>query len=215
MAQRNPPGSQSEARPRVPPRQEVIDRFPVLTYGERPEIDLATWRLEVGGLVEAPLDLSWEEFQGLPKTAVVSDFHCVTLWSRLDDRWEGTLMRDLLALARPRPEARHVLLHSYGGYTTNLELATLLEPEVILATAHDGRELTPEHGWPLRLVVPSRYAWKSAKWVHRLELVAEEVPGFWEQRGFHSNADPWQEQRFWDGLPMDLGLTLALCSDKL
>lgn len=203
------------AQPRLPPQQRVTNSFPLLTYGPVPQIDLQSWRLEVTGQVEVPLRLTWPEFQQLPRTISISDFHCVTQWSRLDNRWEGVLARELLARARPRPEARYVLVHSYGGYTTNLELDALQEPDVILAWAHDGQELTPEHGWPLRLVVPSRYAWKSAKWVRRLELLAENVPGFWEQRGFHMWADPWQEQRFREDIPTDLGLTLAICSDKL
>ncbi len=189
--------------------------MPALTYGLVPDIDLSEWRLKVSGLVERPLHLSWQEFEELPKTNLITDFHCVTLWSRLDNEWWGTLAGELLELARPLQQARYVLVHSYGGFQTNLSLETMLGSDVILAQRHDSRELSPEHGWPLRLVVPSRYGWKSAKWVREIQVLDEDVPGFWERRGFHSNADPWLEQRFWDNIPNDFGITLALCNDKL
>ena len=185
---------------RVPPGQFVTDKFPVLTYGPTPQIDLKEWRLQVSGLVEREVSLTWEQFLALPQTTVVADLHCVTQWSRLNNRWEGVPAREVLRLARPRPEGRYVMLHCYGGYTTNLPLDVLLGDDVLLAHRHDGQPLTPEHGWPLRLVVPQRYGWKSAKWVRGLEVMAEDEPGFWEQRGYNMNADPWKEERFWPEL---------------
>ncbi|MBI2864040.1 MAG: sulfite oxidase-like oxidoreductase [Chloroflexi bacterium] len=202
-------------QPRIPPGQTATDKFPLLTYGRTPAIDLAEWRLGVFGLVEADVELTWEAFLALPQTRVVADFHCGTLWSRLDNHWVGVLFRDVVGLARPREDARFVMVHSYGGYSTNLDLATLMEEDVILARAHNAEELTPDHGWPLRLVVPSRYGWKNAKWVCGLELAAEDSPGFWEKRGFHMRGDPWKEERFWPEMDASLALTLAICSDKL
>jgi len=186
----------SSDKDRVPPGQTVVRDFPVLTYGEVPNLDLAKWSFATFGLVEQPMELSYNEFMGLPRTTVRADFHCVTGWSRLDNQWEGISLREVLRLARPRPEARYVLVHCYGGYTTNVPLEVLEGDDVLLAFRHDGRELSPDHGWPLRLVVPSRYGYKSAKWVWGLEFMAEDKPGFWEEAGYHNNADPWKEERF-------------------
>lgn len=184
---------------RVPPGQFVSQKFPVLTYGSSPKIDLKTWKLRVFGLVDQKIELDWEQFTHLDWVAVTADFHCVTQWSALDNAWEGVPLSALVALARPKPEARFVMAHCYGGYTTNLPLDASLE-EGLLAHKHNGAELGRDHGWPVRLIVPSRYGWKSAKWVNGIELMAEDAPGFWEQRGYSNNADPWKEERFWPEL---------------
>ena len=181
----------------VPPGQYVTEKFPVLTYGPTPEIDLSEWRFQVFGLVAQEVILNWEEFMALPQMAVTRDFHCVTQWSRMDNLWEGVAFREVMRRIEPKPEARYVTVHCYGGYTTNLPLDVLTEEDVLFAHRHDGKPLEPEHGGPLRLVVPSRYGWKSAKWVNGLEFMAEDRPGFWEQLGYHNNGDPWSEERFW------------------
>lgn len=209
---------QAQARPqtsRIPPGQKVTDKFPILTFGRAPALDLETWRLGLFGLVEELRELTWKQFMALPQTAITADFHCVTQWSRLDDHWEGVLFRDVIRGARPLAKARAVMVHCHGGFTTNVELATLMGDDVILARQHNGKELTPDHGWPLRLVVPSRYAWKSAKWVMGLEFMEENAPGFYEKRGYNLNADPWLQERFWPEFDMDFYLTIAVCSDKL
>jgi DMSO/TMAO reductase YedYZ molybdopterin-dependent catalytic subunit len=191
-----PRESSFRASPRVPPGQFVTEKFPVLTCGETPHIDLAAWEFQVFGLVEQPVRLSYPEFIKLPKAKVVADFHCVTQWSHLNCEWEGVPFMEVARLARPRPETRFAMVHCYGGYTTNLSLEALLEDDVLLAYKMDGRELELGHGWPVRLVVPSRYGWKSAKWVRGIELMAEDMPGFWEARGYHMEGDPFKEQRF-------------------
>ncbi|MBF8267804.1 MAG: sulfite oxidase-like oxidoreductase [Dehalococcoidia bacterium] len=196
---KNPKKSES-AEESVPPGQFVTEKFPVFTYGDTPAIDLKTWRFRIFGLVEEEVNLTWKEFLTLPQAAVTADFHCVTQWSRMDNLWEGVVFRDLIKLARVKPEARYVMVHCYGGYTTDLPLEALLEENVLFAHRHDGGPLTREHGGPLRLVVPGKYGWKSAKWVNGLELMSQDSPGFWEQRGYNHNADPWREERFWDGL---------------
>ena len=185
---------------RVPPGQFVSRKFPVLTYGPTPRLDLDSWRLNIFGLVEEELEIDWDQFKALPWSAVEADFHCVTQWSALDNVWEGVLFTDLMKLVNPRPEANYIMAHCYGGYTTNLPLATALEGPGILANKHDGQELSPDHGWPLRLVVPNRYGWKSAKWLKGIEFMAQDRPGFWEVRGYNNNADPWREERFWPEL---------------
>jgi len=182
----------------APPGQFVTEKFPVLTYGDIPTIDLRTWRFRVFGLVEQPVTLSWEEFVSLPHLAMTADFHCVTQWSRLDNLWEGVSFKGVAKLARVKPEAKYVTIHCYGGYTTNLALDSLMDDDVLFAHHHDGKPLAPEHGGPMRIVVPKCYGWKSAKWVSGLEFMAQDRAGFWEQLGYNSNADPWKEERFWD-----------------
>lgn len=181
---------------RVPPGQTLTTKFPVLSYGPTPRVDLSSWDLQVTGLVETPQRLSWEQLRALPSTNSVSDFHCVTTWSRLDNRWTGVLFETVSRLAQPKPEARFVLLHCDGDYTTNLALEDCLRPDVLFAWAHEGQDLSPDHGWPLRLVVPHLYAWKSAKWVRKVEFLAADRRGFWERNGYHNHADPWREQRY-------------------
>ena len=181
---------------RVPPGQVVTDKFPVMTLGIRPVITTEHWELRVMGLVKQELHLSWEQLMRLPRMSVTADFHCVTHWSRFDNDWEGVPAREVLALAGPTSEARFAMLHCYDGYTTNLELEVLLQEEVLFAYLHGGRPIDRDHGAPLRLVVPSRYGWKSAKWVHAVELMADDRAGYWETLGYHMRGDPWKEERF-------------------
>ena len=182
---------------RLPPGQSVTLKFPVLHYGSVPHYpDLSQWDLRVFGLVAKEKVFTWEAFNALPRTRIVADIHCVTRWSMLDTEWEGVRFRDLLETVGVLSEARYVMIHADYHYTTNLPLEVLLQDDVLLATHFGGRPLAPEHGYPLRLVVPSRYFWKSAKWVRGIELMAEDRPGFWEQAGYHNEADPWKEQRF-------------------
>ena len=189
------PGKQN-ANERVPAGQTLVTNFPVLDLGIQPEIPLDRWTLRVYGLVEHEVSLDWDAFQKLPQVEDISDFHCVTRWSQLDMNWEGVRACDVLALAGPLPQARFVTLHSHDGYTTNLSLEALLDDDVIVAHSVLGAPLSRVHGGPVRLVVPKRYAWKSAKWLKAIELHAEDRPGFWEVRGYHNHADPWQEERF-------------------
>ncbi len=184
---------------RVPPGQFVAKTFPVLTYGDTPEIDLATWRIRVWGLVERETTLDWQQFSALPQVTMDADFHCVTQWSALDQSWGGVLVATLLEQAGILPAGRHIMAHCYGDYTTNIPLELALS-EGLLAHRQNGAELGKDHGWPLRLIIPSRYGWKSAKWVNGIEVMAEDAPGFWEERGYNNNADPWLEERFWPEL---------------
>ena len=180
----------------LPPGQSLTLKWPVLHYGSIPRFDPETWSFRVYGLVQSPLTLTWKEFNALPKTQRSSDFHCVTRWSRFDNRWDGVAFRELLARVDPKPEAANVLVHAEQGFTANVRLADLDREEVLLATHHDGETLTAEHGYPLRLIVPHLYAWKSVKWVRGLEFLDRDAPGFWEQNGYHMRGDPWKEQRF-------------------
>jgi DMSO/TMAO reductase YedYZ molybdopterin-dependent catalytic subunit len=183
-------------RPRVPPGQVETRKWPVLHTGSVPRVDLAAWRFRVWGLVERPLVLDWAELLALPRREVVCDMHCVTHWTRLDSRFEGVPLDALLDLARVRPEARFALVRAEEGYTTNLPLADLRRPECLLALRFEGEPLTPEHGGPVRLLVPHLYLWKSAKWVTGIELLEEDEPGYWEENGYHMRGDPWAEERY-------------------
>lgn len=181
---------------RVPPGQRLTPGWPVLHVGTVPTFDPDTWSFTVTGRVHQRVRWDWEAFGNLPTTTVTSDFHCVTRWSRLDNVWEGVLARDVLAVAGVRPEATHAVVTGHPAYATNLPLAALLDDDVLFAWAVDGAPLPAVHGGPLRLVVPSRYGWKSVKWAFEVRLTDRDVPGYWEERGYHDNADPWQEQRF-------------------
>jgi DMSO/TMAO reductase YedYZ molybdopterin-dependent catalytic subunit len=181
---------------RVPPHQKVTEGWPILTYGGTPRADLTEWKFIVAGAVEEELTFTWEEFNTLPQTTIGCDIHCVTGWSKLDNEWRGVAFRELMQRIRPKPEAQHVMVHCYGGFTTNVPLADLMRDEVLFAHTHNGEPLTAEHGGPLRLVVPHLYFWKSAKWVRGLLFMAEEQPGFWEQYGYHIRGDPWKEERY-------------------
>ena len=184
--------------PRLPPGQVQTQKWPVLHYGSVPRIDLTTWELRVDGLVEHPQRWTWTDFQALPRVQVHSDIHCVTRWSRFDNTWEGVPIKEVLRRAAPKSSARFAVIHAEQGFTTNLPLTELDQDDVLLADKHDGEPLTPDHGWPLRLVVPRRYFWKSAKWITRIQLVERDEPGFWERNGYHNAADPWHEERFSD-----------------
>jgi DMSO/TMAO reductase YedYZ molybdopterin-dependent catalytic subunit len=181
---------------RLPPGQHEVKALPVLHIGPLPRFDRATWDLEVYGEVENPLRLNYDQVRGLPKTIDESDFHCVTSWSRLGNVWEGVRFRDLAALARSKPEAQYATIECDAGYTTSLPLADLMQDDVLLAWGLDGKDLAPEHGYPLRLVVPKKYAYKSAKWVRKIKFTVEEELGYWEKRGYSDSADPWKEERY-------------------
>ena len=181
---------------RVPPGQVIATRWPVLHQGDIPPFDPATWDLRVWGLVDAAASWTWAELQSLPVVTVDGDLHCVTRWSSLGHAWTGVSSRYLCDLARVKPAARFVVLHAEGGYSANLSMDDFLNPRVVIATHHDGEPLTPEHGGPLRAVIPNRYAWKSVKWLRGVEFLAEDRPGFWESFGYSNSADPWREERF-------------------
>jgi len=181
---------------RVPPGQRVTEKFPVLQHGGVPRIDAAKWTFKIRGLVEKERKLSYEEFLALPRVTVLSDVHCVTGWSRLDNTWQGVSTQVIKELVKILPEAKFVTVHGAGGFTTNLTLSDFFEPDALFAVKHDGESLTPEHGYPLRLVVPRLYFWKSAKWVEGVEFMARDKKGFWESRGYHNHGDPWKEERY-------------------
>jgi DMSO/TMAO reductase YedYZ molybdopterin-dependent catalytic subunit len=188
---------------RLPPGQSLTLKWPVLHEGDVPRVDLRTWDFRIDGLVEKPVRLTWEEFNRLPKTEIQCDMHCVTRWSRFDNRFEGVLFTEVMKLVTPKParpaggtKARFAMLRGENGYTTNLPLEDLMKPTTIFAFKHDGEPLSAEHGYPVRLIVPHLYLWKSVKWVRGFELSAEDAPGFWEENGYHMYGDPWKEQRY-------------------
>jgi DMSO/TMAO reductase YedYZ molybdopterin-dependent catalytic subunit len=185
-----------EIEERIPPGQTLTEKWPILTYGRVPRFNPQTWDLRVTGLVEEEKRWTYEEFMALPRTKVTADIHCVTTWSLLGSEWEGVSVRELLRDVRIKPEARYVMQHCDGGYTTNLPIDIFLDDDVLLCYRRNGEDITPDHGWPLRLVVPKRYFWKSAKWVRSLDFMARDQLGFWENLGYNNNADPWQEERF-------------------
>ncbi|HXG05662.1 MAG TPA: sulfite oxidase-like oxidoreductase [Candidatus Binatia bacterium] len=183
---------------RIPPGQTLTTKWPVLTYGRTPPFDPRRWSFRCFGLVEQEVRWTWEEFLRLPRVRSVSDVHCVTRWSKLDNEWEGVSIHEIMKAVRLKPEARYVLVHADPDYTTNLALEDLVQDDVLLALKHNGRDLEPEHGGPVRLVVPRLYFWKSAKWVRAFEFLDVNAPGFWEQNGYHMHADPWKEERYAD-----------------
>lgn len=191
----NTPGKVN-SNERVPAGQTEVKNFPILDLGILPDINKTNWKLRIYGLVENELNFDWEAFQQLPQVTDVSDFHCVTRWSRLDMDWVGVKAQDLLMMAGPLENARFVTLYGYDGYTTNLDLEALLDDDVMVAHSVLGYPLTTVHGGPVRMIVPKRYAWKGAKWLKAIELHAEDRPGFWEVRGYHNYGDPFKEQRF-------------------
>ena len=186
----------ADGRKRLPPGQRLTDGWPVLHYGRIPSINLADWRLQIFGLVEQEVTLTWEELMALPQTTAHNDIHCVTTWSKFDNDWEGISFQEIFKLANVKPEAKYAVFHSYGGYTTNVPLDEIQGPENMLAHTHNGEPLTLEHGWPLRSLVPELYLWKSAKWIRGIEFVAQDRPGFWEMYGYHMHGDPWKEERY-------------------
>jgi DMSO/TMAO reductase YedYZ molybdopterin-dependent catalytic subunit len=186
-----------DGQDRLPPGQYLTQKWPVLSYERTPKSLPTDWKLKITGSVENPFELNWEEFLALPRTKLVTDIHCVTTWSRYDNDWEGVHIREILQRAKPLSSAKFVMAHSWTGYTTNLPLSDLDDDDVMIALKHDGENLTPEHGGPIRLLVPKLYFYKSAKWLDGLEFMETDRPGFWEQRGYHNHADPWQEERYW------------------
>jgi DMSO/TMAO reductase YedYZ molybdopterin-dependent catalytic subunit len=183
---------------RLPPGQHLVRDWPVLDLGQQPEIALDKWQLVIDGAVEHPITLDWAQFQHERSSVTTSDIHCVTTWSRYDNRWTGVTTRDVLDLVMPTTEAHFVVLHSYDRYTTNITLEDFASEDAVVAHSWEGKPLTREHGAPVRLVVPHLYFWKSAKWLKRIEFTSRDAPGFWEVNGYHNRADPWKEQRYSD-----------------
>jgi DMSO/TMAO reductase YedYZ molybdopterin-dependent catalytic subunit len=181
---------------RLPPGQYLTEKWPVLHAGSVPKVDPATWTLEISGEVERPLTLTWEQLLELPNREVTVDIHCVTRWSRFDTTFKGVHWSELAKLVSPKPSARFVVAHAEQGFTSNLPLAAIEDEDALVAYEADGEPLTPDHGRPVRLVVPSRYFWKSAKWLRGLELLDHDEPGFWERYGYHNDADFTKEERY-------------------
>lgn len=181
---------------RLPPGQRLVENWPVLDLGIQPHIPREKWSLTIDGLVENPVVWKWDDFMAQPQVEDVSDIHCVTQWSRYDNRWQGVATRHILDVVKPKPEVKHVILHGYDGYTTNVTLEHFSDEDCLIAHTHDGEPISREHGGPARLVIPKWYFWKSAKWIKRIEFVAEDKPGFWEVRGYHNEGDPWNEDRY-------------------
>jgi DMSO/TMAO reductase YedYZ molybdopterin-dependent catalytic subunit len=181
---------------RLPPGQHLVTNWPVLDLGIQPYVPEKDWKLAIDGLVENPASLDWEQFMALPQSSFVTDIHCVTTWSRYDNRWDGVSALHVLDLVKPAANATHIIQHCHDGYTTNVPLEVFAQPDVILAHSWEGDWLTREHGAPMRLVIPAKYFWKSSKWLKRLEFVDADKPGFWEDRGYHNEGNPWKEERF-------------------
>jgi DMSO/TMAO reductase YedYZ molybdopterin-dependent catalytic subunit len=181
---------------RLPPGQSATLKWPVLHVGSVPYFDPHAWYFRIAGQVENPVRLSWDEFRRLPMKEVTADMHCVTRWSRFDVRWEGVPFTEVMKLAGAKPEAKYVMVFAEQGYTSNLPLADLVRPTTLFALKHNGEDLPSDHGYPLRLVVPHLYAWKSVKWVRGLEFMVQDAPGFWEENGYNMYGDPFKEQRF-------------------
>jgi DMSO/TMAO reductase YedYZ molybdopterin-dependent catalytic subunit len=187
------PGTNND---RVPPGQELVTDFPVLHAGRVAHIDPADWTMVLSGLVDAPRTIDWNALLALPAVEQICDIHCVTTWSKLDTRWKGVRIADLLQGIVVKPEARHVVVRAAAGWTTNLPIAELMRDDVMVAYEYDGKPLSADHGGPVRLLVPRLYFWKSAKWLTGIEFTADERLGFWEVRGYHALGDPWLEQRY-------------------
>ncbi|MSO55517.1 MAG: sulfite oxidase-like oxidoreductase [Acidobacteria bacterium] len=207
--QRAKPEGQGSANrhgmPVVPVGQHLVKNWPVLDLGEQPEVSLDAWKLEIGGLVDNPITLDWKQFLALPQVDDVSDFHCVTTWSRLDNHWQGVRFRTIAELAVPAEEARHILCTGYDfmpgsfiPYTVNVPLARAVDDDVLLVHTWEGQPLPREHGGPVRMITPKLYAWKGAKWIRKIEFLAEDRKGFWEVRGYSNTAEPWFSDRYSD-----------------
>jgi DMSO/TMAO reductase YedYZ molybdopterin-dependent catalytic subunit len=181
---------------RIPPGQHLTVKWPVLHYGGVPRVNLATWDFRIGGLVEEPVRFSWDEFKALPQARRHNDIHCVTRWTKLDNDWDGVSVLEVMKRVKLKPEATAVLVHADQGFTANLLLDDFVREENLFAHSHDGKPLEPDHGYPLRLVVPHLYFWKSVKWVRGLEFMEKDRPGFWEVNGYHMRGDPWDEERY-------------------
>jgi DMSO/TMAO reductase YedYZ molybdopterin-dependent catalytic subunit len=183
---------------RIPPGQVITQKFPVYDIGPRAVFNKEKWRFVISGEVKEERMLTWDELMSLPKVEVVADFHCVTKWSKQNMLWEGVSTRTIYELVEPNPDAKYLMIHCMEGYTTNVPLEDFLKEDSLFAYNLNGKPLEPEHGFPLRLVIPQLYAWKSAKYVNGIEFMLEDEPGFWELRGYHMYGDPWREQRFWE-----------------
>jgi len=182
--------------PKVPIGQHVTEGWPVLDLGSKPEVTREEWKLRIDGAVEEPLTLTWKDLLALPQVSDVSDFHCVTTWSKLDVEWKGVAFATIAALARPLPTATHVVVHGSDGYTTNLPLEEALKDDVLLVHTAEGQPLPREHGGPVRMITPQLYAWKGSKWISRIEFLTHDRPGFWETRGYSNSAHPWRDDRY-------------------
>ena len=192
-------GAVRDARPRrerLPPGQHLTAGWPVLDLGIHPDIALEQWRLTIGGPVEQPLSWSWNDLLEQPHVRVVSDFHCVTTWSTFDNEWVGVPFRHIVDLVRPKPEAAFLSFTAYDGYSTNLPLEACLDDDVLLARSWNGQPLSREHGGPVRMIIPKRYAWKGAKWIKQIEFLPHDRKGYWEVRGYSNTALPWEEDRY-------------------
>ncbi len=185
-----------EKNNRLPPGQRLTEDFPVLHYGEIPNIDIEKWDFKAKGEIKNSIRLSFNEFIKLPSIELKADFHCVTKWSKFDLLWKGVSFKTISSIVEPLHNARFVSIFAELGYTTNLPLSVAMDDDVIFAFQYDGKPLTPEHGYPLRLVVPKKYAYKSAKWVRGIEFLEDDMPGFWERQGYSNSADPWKEERY-------------------
>jgi DMSO/TMAO reductase YedYZ molybdopterin-dependent catalytic subunit len=181
---------------RIPPGQHLTRGWPVLHTEAIPRFNPETWRFRAYGDVERETEWSWEEFRALPTITVTTDFHCVTGWSKLGNTWEGVAFREVAERVRPTPDATHCLVYAPSGYTANVPLEVLVDEDVLFAWTHDGEPLEPKHGGPMRLVVPKRYGWKSVKWANAVRFMDRDLRGFWEERGYHNNAEPWAEERY-------------------
>jgi len=180
----------------LPIGQIATKKWPVLDLGLQPDIPLNEWKLIIDGEVEHPVTLNWQEFMALPQTEDVSDFHCVTTWSKMDMSWKGVRLIDLAALAQPKESATHILCYGYDDYTTNVSLEEALKPDVLLVHTYDGKPLPKEHGGPVRMITPQLYAWKGSKWINRIEFLKKNKLGFWEERGYSNTAYPWRNDRY-------------------
>jgi len=180
---------------RLPPGQSATLKWPVLHVGDVPRFDPQTWDFRITGLVEKPVRLTWTGFTALPMKEVTADMHCVTRWSRFDVRWEGVLFTEVMKIAGAKPEAKYVMVHAEQDFTSNVPLEDLMRPTSLFALKQNGEPLPPDHGYPVRLVVPHLYSWKSVKWVRGIELMAQDSPGFWEENGYSMYGDPFREQR--------------------
>ena len=181
---------------RLPPGQRLVKDWPILDLGVQPDIAPRRFKLDIDGAVETPVHLKLDELMALPQEESMSDMHCVTAWSRYDNRWKGISSRTLIELVRPQPDARHVIFHSHDGYTTNVLFEQFADDDVYLVHEWEGEPISRQHGGPVRVLIPKLYLWKSAKWVNRIEFTTSDRPGFWERNGYHNNADPWLEERY-------------------
>jgi DMSO/TMAO reductase YedYZ molybdopterin-dependent catalytic subunit len=189
--------SSEDLADRLPPGQYAARDFPVLHVGSVPPFDAKKWRFTIGGEVERPQTMTWQQFSALPTKIVRTDIHCVTRWTKFDTTWEGVSFADIAKIAGVKPPAKFVVTNGANGYSANLPLSVALDDDVLFAHTYDGKPLEPIHGGPLRMFVPKRYFWKSTKWCYGVEFSAVDQPGFWEVRGYHNNGDPWKEERYW------------------